>query len=449
MAYRMLPRVRQPQAEDGFILIEVLVSAIILALVAGAVLELVTATTRSAANQRTHAVAYNLAQKDQARMRSLRLTTLNRYRNTSSVSVGATSYAIESRGDYVPFNAKGISCSSAHDRADYIQLTSTVSSNALLNPITVQSVVSPSNGSVEPNRGTIQLQTTNAKEEPVEQVEAVLSNGETAKTETEGCATFAELPASPPNYSLTMKGNGLITPQGETQTKIESIAVVSNETTRETGSWDWPGTLQPEFVYTEPGTSELRPAPVDSMWVSNTGSGIPARYYGTPGGTRTASPLASLYPFTSKYAVYAGSCATNNPDPKSEELNKTALASVEVLPKGTVKPRIYIPALELTVEDGTGHPIANATVTVTDSNAACKFGSNEAKRTYKTNIGGHLSSKETGPTEAGLPFGTYNVCASAKFGTKVQSATAEKVKVENLAGTILKLRLAEGGSECA
>ena len=40
---------KMPPGEDGFILIEVLVSAVILAIVAGAVLTLITATTRSAA----------------------------------------------------------------------------------------------------------------------------------------------------------------------------------------------------------------------------------------------------------------------------------------------------------------------------------------------------------------------------------------------------------------
>ena len=60
-----------PPGEDGFILIEVLVSAVILAIVAGAVLTLITAATRSAASTRNHSTAYGLAQEDQARMQEL------------------------------------------------------------------------------------------------------------------------------------------------------------------------------------------------------------------------------------------------------------------------------------------------------------------------------------------------------------------------------------------
>jgi type II secretory pathway pseudopilin PulG len=451
-----MPRPAQniPPREEGFIIIEVLVSAIILALVAGAVLTLITATTRSAANQRNRSVAYDLAQQDQARMRTLRLTLLNGYVETAHPKVDGTEYTVVSHGDYLDNPHGTLTCATAGGNPDYIQLTSTVSDPGVLRtPVVIRSIVSPSDGSIEGGtRGMIVVRVTNAAEKPVEGVEASLSDGKVTRTESEGCATFAELPVSPPNYTLTMKGNGLITPEGLTETTT-SVAVAATPASEVKGRWDWPGKLEPEFVYTEPGTGGLRPAPVDSMWISNTGSGaFPPRPYGTPGGTRSAKLLATpLYPFPSKYTVYAGSCESNNPDPKSEGINKLGLASIEVPPKGEVKPRIYVPALELTVEDSTGHPVANATVTVTDSNAACKFGSNPAKRVYKTNLGGHLSSTETGPTEAGLPFGSYNVCASAQISRELWSVkTTTPVEVKNYTGgTVLHLKLAKGGSECA
>jgi type II secretory pathway pseudopilin PulG len=448
------PTPKGPPREEGFIIIEVLVSAIILALVAGAVLTLITATTRSAANQRSRAVAYDLAQQDQARMRTLRLPVLNGYVETTYPKVDGTQYTVESHGDYLDNPSGTLTCSSGGS-PDYIQLTSTVSNPSVLRtPVVVRSIVSPSDGSIEGGtRGMIVVKVTNAAGKPVGGVEALLSNGKVTRTESEGCATFAELPVSPPNYSLIMKGNGLITPEGETETTTPTIAVASTPPVTVPGRWDWPGKLEAEFVYTEPGTGELRPAPVDSMWVSNTGSGtFPPRPYGTPGGTRSAKLLASpLYPFPSKYSVYAGSCESNNPDPKSEGVNKTAIGTVEISPQSVVRPRIYVPALELTVEDTTGHPVANAAVTLTDANAACKFGSNPAKRVYKTNLGGHLSSSGTGATEAGVPYGSYNVCASALISGKTWSVTTSSpVEVKNLiTGTALKLKLAEGGSVCA
>src|ERR1700742_2562950 len=116
--------------QEGFIIIEVLVSAIILALVAGAVLTLITATTRGAASQRDRATAYDLAQADQARLRTMRITKLNGLEESTEKKTEAngTTYRVESKGVFVNNQAGGVSCSEENDSADYIQLTSTVSS---------------------------------------------------------------------------------------------------------------------------------------------------------------------------------------------------------------------------------------------------------------------------------------------------------------------------------
>src|ERR1700761_1532627 len=96
--------------QEGFIIIEVLVSAIILALVAGAVLTLITATTRSAASQRDRSVAYDLAQSDQARLRTMRITALKELDqlnekeaglHAKGTVIGGTEYKVESKGVFV------------------------------------------------------------------------------------------------------------------------------------------------------------------------------------------------------------------------------------------------------------------------------------------------------------------------------------------------------------
>src|ERR1700761_8953476 len=115
MAYGMLSRARQRlgrqgQAEDGFILIEVLVSALILAIVAGAVLTLITATTRSAASTRNHSVAYDLAQEDQARLRTMRIAKLNHLDETSAqpIIVNGAAFRVHSTGVFVNNRAGGV-----------------------------------------------------------------------------------------------------------------------------------------------------------------------------------------------------------------------------------------------------------------------------------------------------------------------------------------------------
>jgi len=75
---RTPPAQNRSGPEDGFILIEVLVSALILAIVAAAVLAVLSSTTHSAASERVRSQAAALAQEDQARMRTMRIGTLNR-----------------------------------------------------------------------------------------------------------------------------------------------------------------------------------------------------------------------------------------------------------------------------------------------------------------------------------------------------------------------------------
>lgn len=443
-------RKQESPAEDGFIIIEVLVSALILAIVAGAVLTLITATTRGAATQRDRAVAYDLAQADQARLRTLPISEIsgNQAEKNTEHSPNGTNYTVISERVYVNNKLGTVSCTGANTSPDYVQLTSTVSSASMLHPVVLQSVVSPSTGSLNGTYGNLAVSAVNALGEPVSGVSVTVGT-RSAISGAEGCANFASLPAK--TYLVAYKGNGLITPEGLSEI-TRSVEVKGGETKpAPTISWDRPATLEPEFVYLEPGTGELRPAPVDSMSVANATSGQPTTVIGTPGvTTRKAIQVdKAVYPFKSpsEYTVYAGSCTSNNPGTAGG--NAVGLYAAVVPPAAILKPQIHVPALELTVTNASGALAAGAKVTVTDSNSGCKFGGTSIKRTYTANAGGHLSNGATGPTEAGLPYGIYTVCASLKVGSAFQSITEKEVKVQNFtAGTTLPLKLKTGGSEC-
>jgi type II secretory pathway pseudopilin PulG len=445
--------------QDGFIIIEVLVSAIILALVAGAVLTLITATTRGAASQRDRAVAYDLAQADQARLRTKQITTLKELEqlNEQPIAVhekptilNGTAYNVESKGFFVNNQAGGVSCTAENDTPDYIQLTSTVTSPALASPVTIQSVVSPSTGSLDTTHGNLAVQAKNAAGEPVSGVSVSLKETAYARTtETLGCANFADLPNQ--GYVIIFKGGSLVNREGKAEEEQE-VSIVGKTTERKTSEWDKPGKLAPEFVYAQPNTGTLLAAPVDSISVAFTERSLGPTAYGTPGGSRSARPVAEkLFPFKgSKYTVYAGSCLSNNPNPSGTKTeNNVGIGSIEVPPGGVGTARIQVPALELTVENGS-KPLAGAKVTVTDENSGCKSGSNAVKRTFTTNSGGHLAFTENGVTEAGLPFGIYKICASKTIGTTTLRAELTKVSVENFtsAGTVKSLPLTTAGAAC-
>ena len=445
--------------DQGFILIEVLVSALILAIVAAAVLSLINATTRSAASQRVHAVAYGLAQEDQSRLRSLRLASLNRLNaDLPPVKIDGTTYTVHSEGTFVSNSTGDVSCNGEASPADYVRIISTVSSTAMPKAVSVQSIVAPSNGALDPNHGTLSVKATNAQGQPLSGVS--ISGSGTANfsgpTDSTGCANFADLPSG--NYTVTTSANGMINPKGETSTAKE-VGVPSASVQALPLMYDQAGWIEPEFVYKN-GAGTLVPTTADSMMVFSAESGVSATSYGTPGGTRlptsTLPALKSkaIFPFKEKYTVYGGSCTTNNPDPEEKvPANRVAMGFPQVSPTETAKPRIQLPALNLTVTYN-GNPISGARVTITDNNSACKYNGSSIKRVYTTNISGQPAASTGGPAEPGLPWGKYKICASAKVKStptsewrRIESGSTA-INVENLTatGTVLALSLSGTGS---
>lgn len=434
----------QTQAQEGFILIEVLVSAVILALVAGAVLTLITATTRSAASERNHSTAYALAQEAQARLRTMRISTLIKPIESRTETIGGTKFTIESKGLFINNSSGTSSCTESSDSSDYVQITSTVSSAALLHPVSIQSVVAPSSGSLDPSHGTLSFQAKNAAGEPLSgvSISGAGTSNFSGSTESIGCANFADLPNG--NYKVTTSANGMINPEGTTSWTKE-IGVPASGTQQVQILYDKAGRVEPSFVYREGSTSTLLAAPVDTMELYNAESGNTAATFGTPGGTRTAKLNdTTVFPFKTKYTIYAGSCESNNPDPKeTQPANLAGIATVAVPAGGSVTPTIQVPAINLTVTNNSGI-VTGAKVTMTDT--VCKSSGTNVKRTYTTNGGGHPASTTTGATEAGVPWGTYKVCASAKIGTEYRKVEGTAA-AENLANwTTLGLSLSGTGS---
>ena len=448
---------KTPSGEDGFIIIEVLVSAVILAIVAGAVLTLISATTRSAASGRTHSTAYGLAQEDQARLRALRISTLNGLDEPNEETIGGTTYTIESTGTFVNNSTGTVSCTESNASADYVEITSTVSAPTLQNPVTLQSIISPSSGSLDPSHGTISFQVNNALGTGVSGV-SITGSGTgnfSGTTESSGCAVFADLPAG--NYKVTATANGLVTPEGTTTWVKEQVGAPASSTQQVSLRFDTPGTVKPSFVYKEPKTSALAPAYVDSMELYDSENEAKTLTFGTPNLTTRSSTLEdkAVFPFKTKYAVYAGSCTTNNPDPESKNINAAAIASVAVTGGGTSTPTIQIPALNLAVTYNSA-VVKGAKVIVTDAN--CKYNGSNVKREYTTNRLGHIINSGTpaeleSTTEAvGLPFGTYTICASAsvKNGTTTETrrGSVTGVAVNNLTTAVSKTVAFSEKGEC-
>jgi type II secretory pathway pseudopilin PulG len=453
---------KNASGEDGFIIIEVLVSALILAIVAGAVLTLIAATTRGAAVQRDRAVANDLAQADQARMRTLAISEITAEPAREPV-VNGTKYLIQSKREFVNHQLDAVACASKESPPDYVQLTTTVSSQSMVNPVVLQSVVSPSTGSLDKNKGTITAKTANAVGQPLPGISVGLKqlpSGPTRSgtTGSEGCVNFVSVPTET-SYEVTYSSTSLVNTQGEGKSSETFKLTEPYKTVPASPSlWDSPVTITPKFRYLD-ASGKLVVAPADTMYVANTTNSY-EKALGTPGVVPpAATPLSKVvFPFKSpsEYVAFAGLCPTNNPG--TSTANKVGLYSGVVAPGATLEPVIQMPKLDVTVttksgkegKEGTEQLVSGAKLTVTDRN--CKYSGSNIKRTYMTNSLGHIAGEAAvklnpaTPTEpAVLPFGTYEICASATINTEARYAMVEQ-KVEGLTskGTEVKLNVQKG-----
>jgi Tfp pilus assembly protein PilV len=435
--------------EAGYVLIEVLISALLLAIVAAGVFTAFDASTRASARERNRARANVLAEQDLERTRSLRIGDLATLNQTRTVTLDGTAFTVVSRSQFLTETATTSTCASGTGSRDYLQLTSTVTWPAMgtTPPVTAATVVSPPSGSLVPNSGSLLVSITDSQGNGIPGVAlsgtgAGTFNGSTGST---GCVLWRNLPAG--TYSMTASGaaSGMVDVNGVAPAP-QTVSVVDQGTNTVNLQYDRPGSINNITFQTRAyGTNALVASSADSLIVFNSGMSV-AKLVGTPGTPLPSYSVSNLFPFSSPYSIYAGTCDQNNPG------SGPALASVTVPPGGSQSPSaaIQLPALQLTVHSGDtsilpGSPVSGARVTIKDLGTGC----GNLVRTVTTNSSGQLPSP-------GLPYGTYEVCAQATIGgiqrrnyvdTTILPIAKEAVPVQNTsAGTVRDIYLGTAAS---
>jgi Tfp pilus assembly protein PilV len=435
------PRRKTLHAEDGFALIEILVSALVLAIAAAGVVALLQATTRSAASERRHSTAQALAQEDQSRLRSMRLSMLNRLNEERKLTIDGGTYTVISQGTFINNSSRQpAACTAGTTAADYVRITTSVSWPGSKQPIVTQSIVSPSNGSLDPKRGTLLVTAKTPTGEPIAGLPLSGTGPGTfsGSTDSTGCANFSDLPAG--NYTVTPTSTSLVGKDG--QYPHATPAGVSEGTTSTlTLEYAKPASIPVEFEYRLTSTGAYKAAKLDSAYFYNTSG---AATYWTSGKTRQLSLQASpIFPFTSPITVWAGACSGNNPSESTGKVNRT-FAAGEV---ATAPIKLKVPAFEVTVTNGTS-AIKGAEVTVRDDFCNDESG-NPLQRNYVTESGGHQAAAETATEpEYGIPFSTYDLCASAFYGGTYHRKRETNVAIQSYSAVVKKtLALPSTGTE--
>jgi type II secretory pathway pseudopilin PulG len=437
---RRAPARRTLRDQAGFALIEVVVSALIAVTVTGGVIKLVSATGKTGAEERHRSQAFAIAQEDQARLRSTQIADLSTALNPPPVTLNGTTYTITSTATFVNDETGGATGCGSGAKADYVQIGSKVTwpSMRVGNPVTIESIVSPVTGSLDPKHGNLSVTVVDGFGVPIS---GVGLNGTgpgvfAGSTDSNGCQLFGGQPEG--DYTLTPSlSSEYVNVNGEAPSS-KTVKITAGTTTPVQFLFGKSGTVNLGFtVRNSAGT--IVPSSADAVTATASGMKPESKVFGAPGvigpvgGTVNASPL---FPFNYSYNFFAGSCSTNKPE-AGQGTNVQAPAN------GTASGTIQLPALYLTVKNSSGTPaeqsgLSGAQVVLKDAN--CSVGSTPVKRSYTTNATGNLP-------DPGLPWSAYDICVSAKIGTKTKRLKSPGVVVHSLTGTSQTMTLSSSTPE--
>ena len=427
-------------AERGFTLIEVLVSALIVTLIATAVAGALITNTDIIANQNSRSQAETLAQQDQERLKGLSAEQLDDLSQTYNVTVGGATYAIKSQAWYLS-TSNGQSCTtSGGASATYFKTISTVTrTNAQGQTATLatdESVITP------PQGGSLLAQFHDQTASPLAGVTLAATGPEndTGTSDTSGCVIFSALDSG--TYSLTYTDLGYVDPNGNAS-PISDTATVASTGIAAPGRGNpialgQAGGVQGNFQMI--GAPSAYTAYASGLsWFSSGGAGIPMAAYRSHSVTPVASSIwtttvggaqGGLFPFvssqnpvtyTNNYQVWAGTCRSEQPPQGYDAFTVAPGSSVTT-------PAVQVPTLLLTVKKSSGTITTPTDVKVSftgsdscnDAWAMTPSANGTQSGTSGTYYYGvpFASSATTGSTASASGLtGSLTVCADLKSGS--------------------------------
>lgn len=415
-------------SQHGFTLIEVMVSALLVTLIAGAVAGALISNADFSGDQHRRSEAQDLAQQDQERLKGLSAEQLDNLSQSTGATLDNNKFTIASKAWYVN-GTNGQACTSgAGANATYFKTISTVTwanpqNGATQTLATDESVISP------PAGGGILAEVHDQTTQPLSGV-TVAANGpesDVAATDANGCAIFSSIPSG--TYTVTETHNGYVDPNGNAS-PLSTTASVSS-----TGL-AWPANGNPvemgqaagvtgNFKTTYGATTYT--AYADGLsWFSSGGGGIPMANYrfhsqslATAITTTNAAgtPSTGLFPFVSSlnpvsythnYQIWAGNCLQEQP-PAGQDL-------VSVTPgSNNTTQAILEPALDVTM---TYKPSAIGSASaVAPSDVKMVFQSGSGTTCADTWA---YTTGATGPSNSyvyGMPFASSQTTGSTASGS--------------------------------
>jgi Tfp pilus assembly protein PilV len=395
------------RSESGVTLIEVVISAMLVAIIVVGTLTGFDSASRATTKLRQRNQATLLAGQDQERLRGMNITELGRLGvKTAPIEQNGTKFTIESSAQFVSAAKEEFSCEASPSTSDYIQTTSKVSWASLTKQNREAEAVTQSSLVPVPTSSSLLVNVRNQANEDVAGA-TVKVTGESATyeqtTPESGCVIFGALPDS--KVKITATKTGWINEQLETEPAATEAQLSTTSLVSKTFAIANPGSLRVEFQ----SNGSTVGVQGDTVYVAHTGA--PEKLLGTAGTYSSTITVPTLWPYQtagsppgpSPYTVYAG-CKEANPATISKGEVTTPAAQVE--PAATLPVKVEVPAVNVKVYEGS----SSASTGPLDSAAEAKLTVCGSPRVMKT-TGGALEH----PYQ---PYGTLTLCLTQVIGGK-------------------------------
>jgi Tfp pilus assembly protein PilE len=401
------PGRRGVRGESGFALVEVMVSAVLLIMLALATFPVIDQAAQRTGTNRSQGVASSIAQGDQQRMRQMTSTALANYRETRNQTVRGITYNIQSRADVVRDSSGIVACQTDTGRAEYFKISSTITWPAMngVDPVVVESIIAP--GVAALGLSTVTVKLTNAAGGPQPGI-PVTAGTLSDSTDSGGCAVFAFV--NPGTIPVGWSKSGYVDARGN-QNVSQSVSATSTSTANVLGQYDLAAAAPVNFVSAADSTA----ARWQSISAVNAGpgyGGAPRTWSSSADPSPTGLLADKLFPYPSNaYAFYAGTCSGN--DPRTYD---PAFSTPNVLTSpGQTASAVSLPlrAVTVHVKSGTTANFTAARVraipdTSTSQMAAC---------TTVADKGLAVTVNSSADATLYLPWGRWLLCAEKTSGT--------------------------------
>jgi len=298
-------------AEEGFTLLEFLVSMSLLVVGLLPAAKLMSSAIVLSGNSRARIVATYLASQTIEAVRSSAANSSSFWnppplgQSISTSVVNTITYTVTKDVEWVGQGQSGSNCSSGGSSPNILQVSAYVTWPTMLGARSVQSTtdLAPPVGAFSTNTGAIASQVSDSNGSPAANATVSINGPSTSSivTGADGCAFFAFV--TPGTYTVSALEAGFVSDQELANPSYASVVVAVSQTVSRSFLLDQSSTITAS-VTASPAPAGGLPLSVDSNKLSLYG------FASFPAGTTSLTPL---FPYNGGYVPFAGSCSDADP----------------------------------------------------------------------------------------------------------------------------------------